>query len=121
MEKALVVKASGETQVVTFEVGESYEVLRSAVDGWIECVRIGSLGIDLWVNEEGKIHGLPINFGVSYLYWDEYKMPILDRFADPIVGDVIFTTSNDEGETTGLSDEQMKYLQQYFAQAPSPA
>ena len=90
-------------------------------EGWIECVRIESLGVDLWLNEEGKLEGLPINFAASYLYWDEYKRPILDRLADPIVGNVIITTSNDEGDTTGLSDEQLDHLQRYFAQAPSPA
>ena len=40
------------------------EALQKAVDGFVQCINLHYMGlpdIDLWLNEEGKIHGLPLN------------------------------------------------------------
>lgn len=107
MEKALIVRTDGQHEIVEFEIGNSYELIKNAVQGYIECVSIKHG--DLWLNEEGKLLGLPINkfatdyFRSSYAGTDDF-----------IVGDVIFTGGVDEeGETLGLSEEALEqYLEE---------
>ena len=46
------------------------DVLQGAVGGWIECVWLGEAGfpdLDMFVNEEGKLHGLSFNVVASAL------------------------------------------------------
>jgi hypothetical protein len=107
-EKAVVYKTSGVKVVVEFEVGDSYNLLSSTVGGLIECVGLPGKNLDMWINEEGK-------------YVSEYQNPrataIFDEafggVDDIIMGDVIFARCNNEGETIGLTDEQVEYLLGY--------
>jgi hypothetical protein len=90
-----------------FVVGDSYKMLSDAVGGYIECVQIAH-GIDMWVNEEGKILDLPYNATATAIFWTTYGF-----MSDMIFGDVIFTSCDDEsGETTGLTVEQFDYLKE---------
>jgi hypothetical protein len=102
--KAYIVKVDGSREVVEFEKGESYDVLSKAVGGYIECVRLAD-NLDMWVNEEGKLVGLPVNeYGT--LFYQE-----IHGATDIICGDVIFTGgADDEGETLGLSDDEIAGL-----------
>jgi hypothetical protein len=56
----------------------------------------------MWCNEEGKIHSKPHNpFGQAF--WEKS----FGR-TDYIVGDIVLTGGvDDEGETIGLTDEQI--------------
>lgn len=109
MAKALVITSSADIKVIDFVVGDSYGTISSAVDGLIECVALPSFGADLWVNEEGKMISLPHNPLGSILWAKEYG------HTDFIVGDIIITGGADEeGETLGLSDEQLQQITSYL-------
>ena len=112
MEKAVVIKADGTKSVVEFEHGDSYDTIRNAVEGWIEVVGLGSKNADLWLNEEGKLNGLPQNPTATALFGEEYGTGY-----DVIVGNVIITGGTDaEGETLGLTDEQVELFTNYDRQ-----
>jgi hypothetical protein len=99
--KAIVALADFKLDVVEFNESKTYETIRDAVDGMFDCVRLPSLGVDMWVNDEGKLNKLDLNpFGTA-LWVSEYGM------TDIIVGDVIITGgTNGEGKTLGMTNEQ---------------
>lgn len=88
------------------------EYLQGEVGGYIEAVHGAKTqrlaGVTLWINEEGKLKGLPINEPATLLWWD------LDpRFAhyDALVGDVVVTGVADQnGETTNIPDHMLRRL-----------
>lgn len=111
MEKAVVIKTDGTKEVVEFEIGNSYDLLSASVGGWIECVSLRTRNADMWVNEEGKLNGLPQNPHATALWVEEYGT------TDIIVGNIIITGGVDnEGETLGLSDEQVSDFMGYSRQ-----
>jgi len=64
---------------------------------YIELVRIPELqelGVDLYVNEEGKFNGCKPSFQIF-------------GGRDTVHGPVFFVGSNEEGETVGLTDKQL--------------
>jgi hypothetical protein len=100
--KGLIIRTTGEIEFADFEHGNSYNTIKEAVAGWIECVHLPSLGADLWVNEEGKLIGLPINAHGTKLWAKEYGR------TDIIVGDIIITGGADEeGDTLGITPTQL--------------
>ena len=102
MAKALIVRTDTTHEVVEFEVGNSYNLIREAVGGWIECVHIAPYGVDVWLNAEGKLINLPYNLVGQRLWVSAYGA------TDVIVGDIVVTGGADEdGETLGLTDEQL--------------
>lgn len=94
---AVTITAEGDYEIVPFESGLRY--LQAAVGGLIEAVDFEVMDLDhtLWLNEEGKIHGLPYNDLATYLVAGNL-FP-----GDYIVGDCIVTGgTGPEGETLGL-------------------
>ncbi|MGV0985065.1 MAG: DUF3846 domain-containing protein [Limnohabitans sp.] len=82
--------------------------------GMVEVVELKH-GIDMWLNEEGKyVFGEP----APMEFWNRRATMFAHEAkaiypSDMIVGDVLFTGGNDdEGETVGLSDEQLAYVAQ---------
>lgn len=105
MSKALIVRTTGAVEVKDLVVGDSYNLISGAVGGWIECVSLPTLGVDMWVNEEGKLIGLPVNTAGTALWESEYGR------TDIIVGDIIITGGvDDEGDTLGLTEEAIESL-----------
>ena len=84
------------------------KTMQGLVGGHIELVRLDD-GIDLWINEEGLLKGLPHNRVFTRADGVEF----------PIVGDAFIAGSNEEdGETIGLTTEQaFKWLRE-AQQAP---
>ena len=109
MEKAVIITTQGEKSIVEFEKGNSYNLLRDTVGGLIQCVTLPHiLGcVDMWLNEEGKVIGLPQN-PIATALWDD-----LYPDTDFMVGDIILTQSDDEGDTIGLTDEQVQFFMSY--------
>ena len=105
-QKAVIISTEGHKSVVEFEFGKSYQLLSDAVGGMIECV--GLKDADLWCNENGIAEGLDLNMIASAIYSDAFGA------GNPILGNVIITGSVDaEGETLGLTDEQVAYWLEY--------
>jgi hypothetical protein len=105
-QKAVIISTKGHKSVVEFEFGKSYQLLSDAVGGMIECV--GLKDADLWCNENGIAEGLDLNMIASAIYSEAFNA------SNPILGNVIITGSVDaEGETLGLTDEQVTYWLEY--------
>ena len=101
---ALILTATDELFAKSFEISESYQMIRDGVDGWIELVRLNN-GVDMWVNEDGIAQNLPYNPTATAIYWSNFGF-----MSGQIFGNVVFTNSNDEGDTTGLTIPQFEYL-----------
>jgi hypothetical protein len=104
MEKGLYIKTDGTIEWKEFEIGNSYQLLRDSVDGYIECANVQH-NIDIWLNEEGKLLGLEPNKTATLLFWQRWGTG-----SDIIVGDVFLASNDSEGETIGLDAEQLEYL-----------
>ena len=107
MERAVIIRTTGERAVVGFNKGDSYDLLSKTVGGLIELVRLTEHNADMWVNEEGKYSGLTQNPIATALWADMYAT------TDLIMGNVIITADDGEGETVGLSDDQVKFFMDY--------
>jgi hypothetical protein len=84
--------------------GSMLKVLQDAVGGYVQVVDLKE-NLSLWCNEEGKMLGLPANHFATIL-WEK-------RFGktDVIVGNAVFTGGTDsEGQTLGLTDEQIAWF-----------
>lgn len=65
---AIKVAAEGGLEVVDYPANDSYNFLKAGVGGWIEAVDFDyPFPGTLWLNEEGKVHGLPFNGFATYL------------------------------------------------------
>ena len=104
--KALILKTNNTVEVEQdTEEFVSYATLSRAVGGMIEAVTLPN-GLTLWVNEEGKMDGLPVNDYATRLFVSAFGAGV-----DIIVGNAIVTGgTDDEGETLGLTNEQIKSL-----------
>lgn len=69
--------------------------MQKLVGGYIECVCIDR-GLDLWCNDSGLIDDLPVNTALGQ--------------ACPIRGDYFVARTNDEGDTVGLTDDDISQL-----------
>ena len=105
-QKAVIISTEGHKSVVEFEFGKSYQILSDAVGGMIECVSLKDA--DFWCNENGISEGLDLNMIASAIYSNAFGA------GNPVLGNVIITGSVDaEGETLGLTDEQVAYWLEY--------
>ena len=100
--KVLKIPASGGWEFIEVEMagGEvPLGFLQSAVGGWIECVGLFGTGmpeLDIYLNEEGKLMGLPPNIVAT-------RLSGIDRHGDLIVGDAVVCARSGQGKTKGLS------------------
>ena len=101
--KILKIPAKGEWSFAEADVDADgvlqLEALQGAVGGWVECLWLGDAGfpdLDMFVNEEGKLHGLSFNVAASAL------SGILAR-GDCIVGDVA-VCRHCNANSVGLTD-----------------
>lgn len=100
-----IVLSNGELEVK--EIENSLENLQKIVGGYIEMPYISKVfiqnGIDMVINEEGK-------------YMDDLEPQIAilgkvnNQILDLIYGNCIFVSHDDNGETIGLNDEQIKVV-----------
>lgn len=110
MRKAVVIGFDESIGVLDLDAPEgSLKVLQDAVDGWVQVVDLAPK-LSIWVNEEGKMNGLPYNGKATAIYQERFGM------VDIIVGNAVLTGGTDEeGETIGLTDEQVARIQRLFA------
>ena len=110
--RALVIEAeSQETRVIDIPREASLKPLQEAVGGWVECVALPQNGVDMWLNEEGKLIGLLTNQAATKVWESEYGP------TDIMAGNVVFTgPADEEGYITDLDEEVAESLQ-IFTQA----
>lgn len=95
---------AGEPQVVFSElIDGELKTLQTKVGGYVELVRL-STGIDMYINEEGKLQGLPINKVATQLY--RHFRKVTD---DLIVGNAILCGSRNGG-VVSLSESRQKQI-----------
>ena len=84
-----------------------YQALSDAVGGYIEHINVicNDVPLDMWINEEGLLRRLPYNAVASYLY--QHAARTHDVL---IVGDAIITSGDDEGNTLGLTKDQVQHV-----------
>lgn len=107
MRNAVIIKVSGQTEIVDLDKADNeLELLQGVVGGWVQPVDVKE-DMTLWCNEEGKIMGLVPNLqAMDKTSAHEVLMP-----GDIIAGDVIVTGGTDgEGETLGLTTSQVAEL-----------
>lgn len=104
-------------QVVEISDKEPSDKIHELVDGSFQCIELND-DVFVWVNEEGKLRGLPWNQRAQIL-WDERY----GRGTDFLVGSAVLTGGADaRGETLGLSDHQIASIERKlrpFAAAPT--
>lgn len=107
MYKALTRKQNEDYKVIQVD-DLDLEFLQQSVGGYIERVafdeEFNRRNIDMWINEEGKFNG---NFKPTFIVVEKEEP---GKILDIIMGDVVFTSSNEEGETIGLNDVQIQYI-----------
>lgn len=91
------------------EIGTELEDLQKIVGGYIEIPFLGDKfhdkGIDVIINEEGKlIEGLKAEIAIV----NEEQGNILDI----VYGNCIFASHDEEGETIGLTEEQLEFVKE---------
>jgi hypothetical protein len=94
---ALLIPAQGNAREVYPAHGKAFTLveLQAAVGGYIEVLRIGVRF--MFLNEHGKLHGLPRNDYATTMAWAAGTLPPLDW----IVGDVLVCTLIEAGEGDG--------------------
>ena len=105
--KAAVFNADSTGGIIDFEEDTSYQLIKDAVGGIFQAINLPGLGATMWVHDEGKILGLPVNPFGNMFWKSEYGD------TDFIVGDIILTgPTGPNGETTGLGEEFIALLSQ---------
>ena len=108
MRKAIKISTDGILTELDLDSPEgSLKVLQTAVGGYVQAIDLNHT-VTMWINEEGKLEGLPLNFHGT-MFWSA-------RFGfgtDQIVGDVVFTGGTDqEGDTLGLTPDVEKTIRE---------
>ena len=86
---------------------DSYEFVKRNVGGYLEHVplrELDSRNIDMWIDEEGKLK----NKSTTIMLTSQNKI------YDYIVGTVVFTKVDDEGNTISLTDEDVEFIKYKF-------
>lgn len=100
MRNALKLSTDGTLSTLDLDAPEgSLKVLQGAVGGYVEAADLTD-HVTMWMNDEGKITGLPRNVAATGLYCKNLDV------VDVVCGDVVFTGGTDyRGETKGLPED----------------
>lgn len=99
--KFIVKEPGKKAKIIEYEdTVDTYNVLKSAVGGYIELVYVNGLpkNIDMFCNETGKLNNLAPNINIGY---------------DVVVGTVIFARHNRDGDTIGLTDSDIADIEDF--------
>ena len=107
--KVVIIPADAELPIRVDEVEPRIDLdfLQKQVDGYIEPIdfTLEAKEVTMYVNEEGKLQGLPYNARATFLAADS----IMDF--DYVAGDVVIVGPvDDEGEDTSLTEAQVEAL-----------
>lgn len=110
MRNAVVIGFDTDLSVVDLDAPEgALAVLQDAVDGYVQAIDLTPT-MTMWCNEEGKLDGLPNNAIATAIFQEKFGA------VDIIVGNAVITGGvDDEGETIGLTAEQVEKLEHLFS------
>jgi len=74
--------------------------MQECVDGYIELVRLIN-NIDMYINEDGKY---------TKTHMPTIQLGIPGKPLDMVMGNCIFVSHDDDGNTTGLTDSQIEFI-----------
>lgn len=118
MTLAIRITTAGAVEELDLSVEDSLQVLQTAVGGWVQAIDLDD-DLTMWLNEEGKLEGLPHNPYAQYA-WDKR----FGAHTDYTVGDVVFTGgTDDDGKTLGLDQDtadQIRMMVQHVSQLVEP-
>lgn len=99
---AVWIKTTTGSENVTPANGKAFKVaeLQFMVGGYIEALRLSD-DLIMWVNEEGKLQGLPLNTAATNIA-ATFKMGAATLWNDQIVGDVVVATMAESEEDEDL-------------------
>lgn len=114
--RALTIDVDGTTAVQTWDTtDDTLPHLQRAVGGCVDVVALTG-DLDMWLNDEGLLIGLPVNIlatGIAALHGLTHQV---------YVGPVVLTGGADaEGNTLPLTEQQVQLLQAYVAVRTSAA
>lgn len=99
--KVVVVRPRQQPTAETIE--RDLETFQRIVGGYVQCVPLASLGVDLWCDEEGRMKNIT---------HENRYVPDLRHF---VFGTFFLTGGADaEGETLGLTEGQVERMRCYF-------
>ena len=99
--KLILIRTSGQVEQITVSDELELEVLQNLVGGYIECVPTIFGGVEMLINEEGKLHDLKYNeVATDISRVSEYDM---------IVGDVVLCKINGE-HLVGFGEMEAKEI-----------
>lgn len=108
---------------LTTEENCALDALQQQVSGYIERVPLPydrGVELDMWANEEGISLGLDINPAATIVANLMRPRALLHgQTIGPLVGPVVITASDEEGNTCSLTDQQITFLQNAVATASS--
>ena len=108
MTKALIIRADYTKDYVDID---GYEDINKAVGGYIEAVNFGDKKYFCYINEEGKLLGLPENNLATQLWYDSGQTILL---GDYIAGDAIFFGGIDkEGDDVDIDENFIDIFMKY--------
>lgn len=106
----LIIEATGKMRREPFDAKDSLTQLQKAVGGHTERLpTVLMRGKDCFINEEGKLIGLPLNTVLTNHY-NQTR-----RNCDWVVGNGVFAAHDGEGETIGLTEAQCEDLERMLA------
>lgn len=90
---ATFITPAGEIRKISPQNGTTFtaDELHALVEGYLECVYLPD-GRIMWINEEGKLQGLPLNMVATFLALDALQR------GDVIVGNAVITSTVEVGE-----------------------
>lgn len=97
--KVLVITTKGEYE--EREIDNNLKTLQDIVGGYIQYVDISQDGLQMIVNEEGKILDLEYNLGATLLFNTTHL------YNDMILGNAIIVNTDDEGENKSITKEDI--------------
>lgn len=102
MIKGILIPADEETAISLIDV-DGLKGMQAAVGGFIEVLDIDRPDATMVINEEGKVHNLPLNRRATLALWTHLSRY---RGMDAVAGDVLIVGQpDDEGETQTVPQE----------------
>lgn len=111
MVRGVVIDVYGKKSTTQFNEETALSTLQRKVGGYVEALRLPSLELTLWCDEEGIANEREPNFTATKIIYEHgYSSQ-----ESVIVGDVVITSDkvDEDGNILDMTDEQLTFLLEY--------